>query len=151
MSNKRYEWDLFASHNRLAKPWVREFVRQWREMGLSVFFDEDSIEPGEDIVAGIERGLSHSGRVALFITPAALTSRWVALETSLAIISDPDATNRQLIPIILEPIEVSSLRPTIRRLNWIDLTDASTQTETYRHLVRHLGVDWTCPRFETTS
>src|SRR4051812_25531646 len=45
--DKKHTWDVFVSHNKQQKPWVRQVVDQWRSLGLRVFFDEDSIEPGE--------------------------------------------------------------------------------------------------------
>jgi hypothetical protein len=50
------EYDVFVSHNRKNKPWVRMFVALLRNEGLSVFFDEDSIPFGRDIVHAIEEG-----------------------------------------------------------------------------------------------
>ena len=39
-------YDLFLSHNRQQKPWVRELVRFLRSLQFTFFFDEDSIAPG---------------------------------------------------------------------------------------------------------
>jgi hypothetical protein len=136
-----FDWDLFVSHNRVNKPWVRPFVHQWREFGLRVFFDEESIEPGEELVAGIERGLNGSRHVVLFLSPASLASRWVALETSISLHTDPNAAERKLIPVVLEPIDTNALRPTLARLTRIDLTDPLSRLEQYRHLLRFLNLD----------
>src|SRR5262245_48499221 len=87
----RYLWDVFVSHNGKDKPSVCAMVEQWRSRNLRVFFDEDSIEPGEDVVAAIERGIGRSRHVVFVITPASVAGRWVAMETASTIISDPDA------------------------------------------------------------
>ena len=136
----RFRWDVFVSHNRLQKPWVRSFVRQWRDLGLRVFFDEDSIDPGEEVVAGIERGITGSRHIVFFITPTSVESSWVALETSLSLTADPDARRRRLIPVMLEPTDSQRIRPAITRLNWIDLTDPATRVDRYHHLLKFLGV-----------
>jgi TIR domain len=61
-----------------------------------VFFDEDSIALGEDIVTSIERGLRLSRHILLVLSPQALSSRWVALEWATTIYRDPDAAERTL-------------------------------------------------------
>jgi hypothetical protein len=133
-------WDVFVSHNRVNKPWVRQLVKQWRDLGVRVFFDEDSIDPGEDVIHGIERGLSDSRHVVLFLSPGAIASRWVALEASLTLYADPDAMERRLIPVVLEPIDSKTLRPAIARLNRIDLTDPFSRLERYKYLCKFLNI-----------
>jgi adenylate cyclase len=133
-------WDVFVSHNVRQKPWVREVVAQWRSLGLRVFFDEDSIEPGEPIDEGIERGLKNSRHVVLMISPQSVESPWVALEASLAIYADADAKKRRLIPVIIETTEPETIKYSIRRLNIIDLSDPKSRQARYRHLLEFLGV-----------
>jgi hypothetical protein len=135
-----FAWDVFVSHNRVNKPWVRQFVKQWRDLGVRVFFDEDSIDPGEDVVSGVERGLAGSRHVVLFLSPASIASRWVALEASISIYADPDAVERRLIPVVLEPVDSKLLRPSVARLNRIDLTDSFSRQERYKYLCGFLGI-----------
>ena len=97
-------FDVFLSHNHVQKPWVTEFAKRLRRAGLSVFFDEDSIRPGEDTVGAIERGIQASKRIVLILSPEAVGSNWVSLETSLTIYDDPGAKERKLIPVLLEPV-----------------------------------------------
>lgn len=135
-----YEWEVFISHNRQQKDWVRQLVAQWRGLGLRVFFDEDSIDPGEPIDDGIERGVIGSRHIILVITPSAVASRWVALETSLAIITDPDGQNGRIIPVVLEPTPRNKIKLVIQRLHWIDLTSSQTRRERYHRLLEFLGI-----------
>jgi excisionase family DNA binding protein len=133
-------WDAFVSHNRLQKPWVRRMVSQWRALGLTVFFDEDSIEPGEDIAEGIERGLLDSRHIIFVISQSALKSKWVAMETACGIYCDPDAGSRKIIPILLEETRLDDIRLAVRRLRMIDLTDRSQRVANYHFLLRFLNV-----------
>lgn len=135
-----FVWDIFVSHNRVNKPWVRQFVKQWRDLGVRVFFDEDSIDPGEDVISGIERGLASSRHVVLFLSPASVASRWVALETTISLYADPDAMERRLIPVVLEPIDSKTLRPAVARLNRIDLTEPFLRVERYKYLCKFLNI-----------
>jgi hypothetical protein len=117
-----YSHDIFVSHNYRDKPWVRQFVKLLREEGLKVFFDEDDIDYGADIVASIDNALEQSKHVILVISPRSLSSRWIALESSMSIYSDPDARNKKLIPLLLELVPRESIQLSIRRLNTVDLT-----------------------------
>jgi hypothetical protein len=136
----RFNWDVFVSHNRHQKPWVRALVDQWRSLALKVFFDEDTIEPGEDVVGAIERGIERSRHVVFIITPTSVASPWVAMETAMTIFNDPDARARRLIPVLLEPTPRDRIRPGVRRLNWIDLTDPGTRLDRYHYLLKFLMV-----------
>jgi len=140
MANCGQRWDVFVSHNRRQKSWVREMVSQLRDLGLRVFFDEDSIRPGTDFVGAMEQAITTSRYVVLVVSPSALASRWVAMETALALHQDPEATEGRLIPLILEPVEEADLRPSLRRLRWVDLTSPDRATSEYRYFLEALGV-----------
>jgi hypothetical protein len=134
-------WDVLLSHNRAQKPFVRELARQWRKLGLKVFFDEDTIEPGANVAAAVGRAVDGSRHVILMITPDSVASPWVALESCGAVYRDPDARLRRLIPVLLEPTDASEVPPIVRGLNWIDLTDPETRRNRYHYLLKFLGVD----------
>lgn len=133
-------FDVFLSHNKQQKPWVRRLYKFLRDNGLNVFFDEESIAPGENIVTAIENGLANSRHVLLVLSTSSLSSEWVAMETQIAIHGDPSAQKQRLIPIIIEDVNSSSIRPTVRSLNCIDLNPISTREFRLRLLLRHLGI-----------
>lgn len=135
---REYEWDVFVSHNRAQKPWVRQIVKQWRELGLRVFFDEDCITPGEHIVTGVERGLAGSRFVILVITPASVQSKWVAMEIINSVYADPDGRCGLLVPIVLEPIDFGQLRVSIRGLNMVRLDEPAERDSNYARLMDFL-------------
>src|SRR5207302_2508097 len=96
--------DTVLLHNRHDKPWVRRLYELLTSQGLRVFFDEESVRPGQNIVAAIEGALERSRHVVLVLSPASLSSRWVALESQLAIQGDPAGSTNQLIPVIVEKV-----------------------------------------------
>jgi hypothetical protein len=132
-------YDVFLSHNRQQKYWVREFCQILRQGGLTVFFDEDSIEPGDSVVRAIEEALVNSRHVVLVISPSSMSSKWVAMETAITVYSDPDVSRKVLIPIILESVEPTLIRPSVRSLNSIDLTDPQTRDKRFQQLLGYLG------------
>lgn len=137
---RKFKYKVFLSHNRKQKKWVREFSKQLRALGIRVFFDEDSIDPGEEIVTAIEQGIESSRYIVLILTPSSLASSWVAMETALTIYCDPDAAKKRLIPVMLETVQRKNIRLTVRRLNIIDLTKPKTRKERYSFLLKHLGI-----------
>lgn len=132
MTPPRY--DVFVSHNRLDKPWVRQFVKYLRACGLSVYFDEDSMEYGADTVTDIDKAIEGSAHVLLVISPSSLASRWVALEASVSIYADPSAQTKKIIPILLTPVPAEQITPSIRRLNRVDLSQENTREEALKRL-----------------
>jgi hypothetical protein len=133
-------YDVFLSHNRCQKPWVRLLYRFLKGCGLSVFFDEEDVAPGENIVDAIERGVARSRHILLILSPESLQSRWVAMETQLGLYEDPAAVQRKVIPILLEDVDMSSVRPAIRPVKWIDLTSSADRERELRFLLRHLNI-----------
>ena len=120
--NKRAQFDIFLSHNRRQKAWVRSLARRLREMGLRVFFDEDSIEPGEDIVTAIERGLRSSRHIVLILSPEAVNSKWVGLEWCAAVFQDPGASERFVVPVLRQDCDIPWV---LSRLKYIDVRGSS--------------------------
>ncbi len=133
-------YDVFLSHNRKEKPWVRRLAKLLADQGLRVFFDEDSIPPGENIVAAIERAVTESRHILLVVSRASLESRWVAMETQYAVHDDPDARSGRLVPLIIDDLRADTLRPALRTINCVDLSDPVTRDDHLRRILRHLGI-----------
>ena len=129
---RRFIYHVFLSHNSAQKDWTRQLVKHLREAGLSVFFDEDSIRLGEDILTALENGLTKSRHVLLVLSPQALKSRWVALELSTSLYRDPDAAARFIIPIVREECE---LPLTLGRLKYLDARGDDTDSQ-IEHLLK---------------
>jgi hypothetical protein len=134
-------YDIFLSHNRREKPWVRQLAKLLKDEGLSVFFDEDSIAPGENIVAAIEKAVTGSRHILLVISRASMESRWVAMETQYAVHDDPDAQSGRLVPLVIDDLRTDALRPALRTINCVDLTDPVTRDDHLRKVLQYLGVE----------
>jgi hypothetical protein len=140
-------WDVFISHSSSQKPLVRAIVQQWRGLGLRVFFDEDTIKPGDDIITELDRGCERSRHVVLLITPESLASRWVDSEIKRVMYLDPAAWQRRLIPILLEAVPTSRIPLSVRRLSRTDLADPATRRGQYHLLLKSLGIPDPLPEF----
>jgi len=74
------------------------------------------------------------------ITPEAIASKWVDQEIKRAVYVDPAAMERRLIPVLLQPVELSEIPVSVRRLSRTDLTDPKTRRQQYHHLLASLGI-----------
>jgi hypothetical protein len=138
-ASTEYLWDVFVSHNGKQKPWVREFVSHLESLGMQVFFDEVTIEFGEDITQRLEEGLHKSRHIVVVISPDAMTSRWMALEIATAIYLDPSADARRLIPVLLEYTSNPEVSVLVSRLKYVDLVNADQRSRNYRLLLSTLA------------
>lgn len=116
-STKRFEFDVFLSHNSRDKLRVRKLAERLRDAGLRVWFDEWIIKPGDDIYLAIERGLEAARVQVLCLSPAALGSDWVTLERSTVLFRDPTNAGRRFVPLLLADC---TLPDTLRRYKYID-------------------------------
>ena len=86
---------FFLSHNHKNKTWVRHFYNFLISQDLSVFFDDESIEYGENIPLAIGEGIRLSEHIILIITPDSLSSSWVALEVSTGTYLEPNSKKKE--------------------------------------------------------
>jgi TIR domain len=133
-------YDVFLSHNRRQKAWVRSVVQLMRHHGLRVFFDEDDIRPGDDLVLAIERGVESSNVLVLVLSRSSVVSTWVALESSISVYRSLTSEQQRLIPVLVEPVDPKQIKPTVRKLVAVDLTDPTTRETEFLRLLRSLGV-----------
>jgi chromosomal replication initiation ATPase DnaA len=134
------EWDVFISYNNREKFWVRRVVKQWRELGLKVFFAEDTSIPGEPIYRAIQRGIKGSRYVVCMLSNASAESEWVRMELVRTVTADPSGRSRRLIPVFLEEDIPDSEIEWIKHLNCVTLWDPEIRTQEYVRLLRSLDV-----------
>jgi hypothetical protein len=140
MGRTQGTYNIFLSHSRKEKPWVRRIVGFLRDRGLSVFFDEDSITPGDNIVIALENAIESSEVLVLVLSRSSVYSKWVAFETTLRIYNDPLNTTRRLVPILIEPIDRTLIPSSVRQLDAVDLTDPTNREIEFLHFLRSLGL-----------
>jgi len=96
---------VFISHDSEDAQFAHRLANDLQRLGVQVWIAPESILPGENWVDAIERGLSESSHVLVVLTTAALESKWVKMETNVAI-----ALERQgrihVIPLDVKPCTV---------------------------------------------
>lgn len=115
-----YAYHAFVSYNSADKEWCREIVVGLRKKNLRVFFDEDSIVPGDSIPDRIELGLQTSRHIVLVFSPEALQSNWMVLEYTSRLFNEPSTKNRPLIPVLRQDCKIPFL---LSQIKYIDARD----------------------------
>jgi hypothetical protein len=93
---------IFVSHNAKDKDTARLLATMFTDRGISVWFDQWEIKPGESITGGIEKGLQECDVFLLMWSAAAKASKWVDTELRAAIRKRVDDTAVRLIPILID-------------------------------------------------
>ncbi len=107
-----FEFDVFLSHSTKDKAIVRPIAERLRQDGLTVWFDEWVLKPGDSIPAKIEEGLEHSRVLVLCMSANAFGSDWACLESYTFRFRDPLNKERCFLPLRLDdaPIKGSLLQ-----------------------------------------
>lgn len=111
------EYDVFLSYSSADRVRVRRLARRLRASGLTVWFDEWSIKPGDDIYLSIEKGLESARTLVLCMSPSSFASEWSSLERSTALFRDPCNVKRRFVPVLLTDCTIPSA---VSRLKYID-------------------------------
>ena len=134
-----YIYDIFLSHNGADKPWTEKLAydieNDTEGRPLKVFFDKWEIKPGANLPEELEKGLTGSRFLGLVMSPQAFKSDWVVLERSAAIMRDPAAKLRTIIPLLRKPCKIPSI---LTPLIHIDFTNDTNYNETLQELINVL-------------
>ena len=93
---------VFCSHRSVDKPRVREIARKLREAGIDAWLDEWEIEPGDDVVAAINRGLASYDKGLIFLSREVEHGKWVQAEISTITLQAVEE-GKPVIPVMLDP------------------------------------------------
>ena len=131
-----FDYDVFLSHNRADKDWVRTLAARieaesWQGRRLRVFFDEWDLRPGQSIPRQLEEALPKSRKVLVVLSPEAVASAWVELERFVALSSDPAGRQGRLIPLLRRDCEIPALLSLIKHLDF-------RQDSEFEHAFRQL-------------
>jgi hypothetical protein len=100
---------VFISHNAKDKETARLLAGLFADRGISFWFDEYEIEPGESITGGIGKGIEECDVFLLMWSAAAKASKWVDTEMRAAIRKRVDQTSFRLIPLMLDDTALPAL------------------------------------------
>ena len=93
---------IFISHSSKDKPTVRRLVNDLQRRGISVWFDEYEIKVGERFVDKIQKGISESKYIGIWITRNAISSGWVEKEWQSRLSEEISKRNTVILPLLAE-------------------------------------------------
>lgn len=96
-----YKFDAFLSHSSADKDIVRDLAHSLKAENITVWLDEEQIQPGDTITRRIEEGLSNSKYVLLCLSDNLLRSNWCRIEYEAILQKEIEHDNLRLIPVIV--------------------------------------------------
>lgn len=103
---------FFVSYSRADRGMVEPVVALLRTAPTDVFFDIDTIEPGDDWPDTLDRSLKRASAFVVFWCEHSAASEWVDKEWKCAVL-----TNKKIIPILLDS---TPLPDQLKKFQWID-------------------------------
>jgi hypothetical protein len=114
---------IFISHNAKNKETARLLATLFTDRGISVWFDEWQIKPGESITGGIGKGMEECDVFLLIWSASANSSKWVDTEIRAAIRKRVDDTGFRLIPIMLDDTALPTLVADYRGFSLVNVSE----------------------------
>jgi hypothetical protein len=114
-----FQYDVFLSHSSKDKAVVRDVANRLRDDGLTVWFDEWELKPGDNIPAKIEDGLERSHVLVLCMSANSFGSEWAQLESGTFRFRDPLNKDRRFIPLRLDEAPIKGSLAQLLYLNWL--------------------------------
>ncbi len=107
--------DAFISYSSDDREKATRLVKQLQVNGLSIWFDEDQIYPGDDLIARMRDGISECRHYVLCLSPSfgkKPPQSWVKLEMRMAMLKENSRMATCIIPVRIKsggglPVELS--------------------------------------------
>jgi hypothetical protein len=118
-------YHVFLSYNSLDREHVLRVAKELKARKCSSFLDQWYLKPGRDWVEALERALTASKSVAVFLGPHEM-GRWQQRERAWALDRFAEQDNFPVVPVLLPGCEPP--RGFLKQLMWIDLRDDPTSS-----------------------
>lgn len=112
---------------------VRDLAERLRKDGVTVWFDEWVLKPGDRIQAEIDDGLEHSRVLVLCMSANAFGSGWAEWESGTFRFRDPPNKERRFLPLRLDD---APIKGSLAQFSYIDWR-ADDREQEYAKLLEH--------------
>lgn len=129
---------VFLAYAHEDKGMMAKLRNSLRRESFTVWTNTTDIQTGETAEKAIKRGIEQADNVVYLLSPHSLGSEYCQQELEYAF-----SLNKRIIPVLIEDIDVQQIPPTLRDLQYIDLThqvkteycrlDESQLVKTLRH------------------
>jgi hypothetical protein len=114
--------NVFISHSHSDADWARSFAQALQQRGVTVWFDEFDVQPGESWHDAIEAGMRGSDVLVPLLDGEATSKRWLFFELGAAI-----GMGKRVVPILPKDLNPDIL-PSGARLRRYLIRDTPEQT-----------------------
>lgn len=98
---------VFISYSHADKPFVKKLATDLRERGISVWFDEWEMSPGDSISQRIQEGIKESTIFLIVLSSKSINSGWCQKELSAAWNLEIKRKSKFVVPVLYEECELS--------------------------------------------
>ena len=103
---------------------MEQVRRSLRREGFTVWTNKTDIQTGVDFQEAINRGVEEADNLVYLMSPASLQSPYCQQEIDYAL-----SLNKRIIPLLVQPTDLEQIPPTLRNLQYIDLTDNTVEVD----------------------
>ena len=119
LKSRDFLFDVFLSHSSKDIETVRELVARLKQSGLKVWFDDEQLKPGDQILKRIGEGLRQSRNLIMAWSQNFAESEWTTFEGDTFIFRNPNnERDRRFIPVLLDNHDVDETLAKFKHLDW---------------------------------
>jgi len=115
---------VFLAYSHTNKDWARSLAEALRKRGVTVWFDEWALLPGDRITDQIEHALRESEYILMLVGEDNAKSPWIAFELGAAIGMD-----KTIVPVVSPTVPIESLAGPIRSRKFLRNSDTEQIAE----------------------
>lgn len=97
---------VFLSHNSRDKRFARKLGAALEEQGIRVWIDEAQIRVGDSLLQKIADGLQGATHLAVILSPASVSSKWVQRELEIATNREIQGKRVRVLPILYRDCDI---------------------------------------------
>jgi hypothetical protein len=117
--------DFFISYNSADKDRAEWIAWQLEEAGYTAIIQAWDFGPGQNFVLAMQKAATEAKRTIAVLSPNYLNAKFTAPEWAAAFVQDPTGEQRLLIPVRVEPVELTGLLKPIVYIDLVGITEKS--------------------------
>ena len=127
---------VFLAHSSADKRFVRRLAADLLKNGVRVWFDEAEMLVGDSLFKKIEQGIGEMDFMAVVLSPASVSSKWVQRELEIALSQEIEHSAVKVLPILYKLCDVPAfLRPKL----WLDFSNPRNYSSSFVKLLKRVA------------